>query len=156
MTSQLPLSLHGAHKGDVRTQFAALCYRVKKGKVQILLVTSRRSKRWIAPKGWPMEGKTPAASALCEAWEEAGVIGQAEERCLGVYCYEKTVSGQDDLSCMAMLYPVAVKALAKKYPEVGQRRRRWVSRKKAAGMVAEPDLALLIRRFSPKLPKRRA
>ncbi|MFC6583776.1 NUDIX hydrolase [Sulfitobacter aestuariivivens] len=54
----------------MRTQFAALCYRVKKGKVQVLLVTSRGTKRWIVPKGWPMDGKTPAQSAALEAWEE--------------------------------------------------------------------------------------
>ena len=71
MIKQLPISLHGAQKHELRTQFAALCYRLRRGKVQILLVTSRGSKRWIVPKGWPMEAKTPAASALQEAWEEA-------------------------------------------------------------------------------------
>ena len=71
MIKQLPINLHGARKSEIRTQFAALCYRIKRGKVQILLVTSRGSRRWIVPKGWPIEGKTPAASALREAWEEA-------------------------------------------------------------------------------------
>ena len=70
MIKQLPISLRGAAKSDVRTQFAALCYRIKRGKVQVLLVTSRRTKRWIVPKGWPMEGRTPADSAAQEAWEE--------------------------------------------------------------------------------------
>jgi len=75
MIKQLPLSLHGAAKGEVRTQFAALPFRVKEDKVQVLLITSRGTGRWIVPKGWPMEGKTPAESALQEAWEEAGVQG---------------------------------------------------------------------------------
>ncbi|MFC6588873.1 NUDIX hydrolase [Sulfitobacter pacificus] len=133
----------------MRTQFAALCYRVRRGKVQILVITSRRSKRWIVPKGWPMEGKTPAAAAAQEAWEEAGVRGQVDETALGVYTYGKTtVVGE--LPCVVMLYPVLVKSLAKKFPESGQRRRKWVSRKKAAKKVAEEDLARLILNFDPR------
>lgn len=150
MIKQLPISLHGAKKGEVRTQFAALCYRVKKGKLQILLITSRGSKRWIVPKGWPMDGKTPAASAAVEAWEEAGVIGKKEDRCLGVYSYAKRADEPADLPCLAMLYPVRVKSLAKIYPEHKERRRRWMSRKQAAAKVAEPELARLILDFDPR------
>lgn len=150
MIKQLPISLYGAQKSEVRTQFAALCYRIKNNKVQVLLVTSRGTKRWIVPKGWPMHGKTPAASAAQEAWEEAGVTGRADGHCLGVYSYEKGMAAGDDLPCLAMLYPVAVKSLAKRFPEAGQRRRRWVSRKKAARLVAEPELARLIIGFDPR------
>ena len=150
MIKQLPISVHGARKGDVRTQFAALCYRVKRGKVQILLVTSRGARRWIVPKGWPMEGKTPAESARQEAWEEAGVVGEPDGTCLGVYSYAKDVGSMDDLPFLAMLYPIAVKSLAKKYPERGERRRCWVSRKRAAKMVSERELARLILDFDPR------
>ena len=150
MIKQLPISLHGGPKGAVRTQFAALCYRVKKGKLQILLVTSRGAKRWIVPKGWPMEGKTPAQSAALEAWEEAGVTGKADDACLGVYSYTKGNDLGDDLPCVAMLYPVHVKSLAKKYPEHRERRRRWMSRKAAATKVVEPELKALILGFDPR------
>lgn len=156
MVKQPPLSLLGARKGDVRTQFAALCYRVRRGKVQILVITSRRSKRWIVPKGWPMEGKTPAASAATEAWEEAGVRGIASDTALGVYTYGKTVGEELELPCVVMLYPMLVKSLAKKFPESGQRRRRWVSRKKAAKLVAEEDLARLILDFDPRSSRKRS
>lgn len=150
MENQPPLSLLGARKGDLRTQFAALCYRIRRGKLQILVITSRRSKRWIVPKGWPMEGKTPAATAAQEAWEEAGVRGQADDTALGVYTYGKTTGVGDELPCVVMLYPVLVKSLAKKFPESGQRRRKWVSRKKAAKYVSEDDLARLILNFDPR------
>ena len=131
MTTQAPISLNGGQKDDLRIQFAALCWRRKRGKLQVLLITSRGSKRWIIPKGWPMEGKTPAASALVEAWEEGGVVGQARGQCLGVYSYAK-VAADGTLPCLAMLYPVKVKALAKHFPEKGQRKRMWCSRRKAA------------------------
>ena len=82
--------MNGGQKDELRIQFAALCWRGKRGKLQVLLITSRGSKRWIIPKGWPMEGKTPAASALVEAWEEGGVVGQARGQGLGVYSYATT------------------------------------------------------------------
>lgn len=154
MFTQLPISMHGGAKGSARTQFAALCWRKKRGKVQILLVTSRRRKRWIVPKGWPMEGKTPAECALIEAWEEAGVQGVASDACIGVYSYARLREGEAIIPCLAMLYPVQVKTLKKKFPEVRDRRRKWVSRKKAAKMVGQRELQKLIIGFSPpKKPK---
>lgn len=147
---QLPISLQGARKGEVRTQFAALCYRVRQGKVQVLLITSRGAKRWIVPKGWPMDAKTPGAAAAREAWEEAGVRGRVTGGCLGVYSYIKAVDDTAQLPVIAMLYPIEVQMLADKYPEAGQRRRNWMSRKKAAKLVSEPELARMIRDFDPR------
>lgn len=150
MIKQLPLSLRNASKRDVRSQFGALCYRVQNGKVQILLITSRGSGRWIIPKGWPMDGQTPAQSAAQEAWEEAGVVGKAVDLCLGLFSYRKILDDDDHLPCVVMVYPMKVKSLAKDYSEAGQRKRRWVTRKKAAQMVSEPELSRIIRDFEPR------
>lgn len=147
---QLPISLPGVRKGDVRSQFSALCFRVRSGKVQVLLITSRGAKRWIVPKGWPMNAKTPADAALQEAWEEAGVTGRVTSGCLGVFSYVKDLGEGQMLPVVAMLYPVEVKALATDYPEAGQRRRKWMSRKKAMKLVREPELARMIRDFEPR------
>ncbi|MEM6757894.1 MAG: NUDIX hydrolase [Pseudomonadota bacterium] len=150
MIKQLPLSLGNAGKSDVRTQFAALCFRVKNGKTQILLITSRGSGRWILPKGWPIDGATPHEAALQEAWEEAGVTGKVSPRPLGIYSYVKESSDDDDLPCVAMIYTVKVKSLAKAFPEADQRKRKWVSPKKAAAMVDEPELSRILRDFNPR------
>jgi len=150
-TKQLPISISASHKSDVRTQFAALCYRIRDKKPQILLITSRGSHRWIIPKGWPMDGKTPGESALQEAWEEAGVRGRVIERCLGLYSYSKVVAPKKGLPCVAMIYPVKVKSLKRNYPEVGQRQRKWFSPKKAAARVEEPELAQILKTFDPRL-----
>ncbi|MDT8328627.1 MAG: NUDIX hydrolase [Roseovarius sp.] len=146
---QLPLALPAATKTEVRTQFAALCYRMVRDRPEILLITSRGSGRWIMPKGWPMAGKTPAQVALTEAWEEAGVRGRAYDTCLGVYSYTKTIGPDRGLPCLVMVYPVRVKTLARSYPESGQRKHKWLRPKKAAARVAEPELAHLIRSFDP-------
>ena len=147
--AQLPIKLRSGGKTDVRTQFSALCYRIVADAVQVCLITSRGTGRWILPKGWPMHKQTPADAAATEAWEEAGVIGVESDACIGVYSYARLRDGEDDLPCLAMLYPVKVKKLKKKYPEYKHRRRKWVSRKKAAKMVHERALGKLILGFSP-------
>lgn len=148
---QLPLALRVAKKADVRTQFAALCYRVHKDKPEVLLITSRGSHRWIIPKGWPMVGETPSAAAATEAWEEAGVKGRVYDQCLGLYSYQKETDEGLILPCVAMVYPIKVKSLAAIFPERKQRKRRWFSRKKAAAAVDEPELASILKSFDPRL-----
>ncbi len=155
MIKQLPIFLSGAGKRDVRTQFAALCYRIRKSKIQVLMITSRGSQRWIVPKGWPMDGRTPAASAAQEAWEEAGVRGRSDERCLGIFSFSKDADDLGALPCLAMVYAVEVDSLAEEFPEAGQRQRKWMSRKKAARLVSEPELARILRDFDPRPDARR-
>ena len=94
--------------------------------------------------------EAPGAAAAREAWEEAGVRGRVTGGCLGVYSYTKEMDDGEMLPVVAMLYPVEVKITADKYPEAGQRRRKWMSRKKAAKMVSEPELARMIRDFDPR------
>ena len=147
MIHQLPPSVR---RWDVRSQYAALCYKRKGGKLKLLLVTSRKTNRWIIPKGWPIDGLAPAESALQEAWEEAGVIGTATDVCLGLFSYRKLMQGGAGLPCVAMVYPVEVSRLADTFPEAGERKRVWVSRKKAARMVGEPELARILKEFRPR------
>ncbi len=151
---QLPLKLRTGGKTDVRAQFAALCWRVKNDQVQICLVTSRRRKRWILPKGWPMHKQTPAAAAATEAFEEAGLSGDAIDQCLGVYTYVKEYKGFD-LPVVTMVYPVHVLNIHSSWPEQHQRRRKWFTPKKAAKKITEPELKRIVATFRPKrfLPK---
>lgn len=145
---QLPIKLRVGGKTDVRTQFSALCYRVVDGKIEVCLVTSRGSGRWILPKGWPMHKHTPAKAAAKEAWEEAGVKGKAYDRCLGVYSYVKPVS-ENPAPVVVMVYPVEVQEIAKKWPEHKQRKRKWVPLKKAAKKLTEPELRRIVSTFDP-------
>lgn len=154
MVKQPPLSIRPSDKREQRSQFAALCYRLVRGKPEILLISSRGTGRWIVPKGWPMPDRTPAASAAQEAWEEAGVKGQTLEQCIGLYSYDKEMEEGDDLPVLALVYPLRVTSLATDFPEAGQRRRKWFTPKKAASKVDEPELARLLRDFDPSaLPR---
>lgn len=147
-TGQLPLKLKKARKTDVRTQFAALCYRYEGDDLKVCLVTSRRSRRWILPRGWPMHKQTPADAAATEAWEEAGLTGRAIDRCLGVYAYVKILSTKM-LPVIVMVYPLEVHDEHDTWPEGHERKRKWMSPKKAAKRVAEPELRRIIRQFDP-------
>ncbi|MBT8412089.1 MAG: NUDIX hydrolase [Octadecabacter sp.] len=143
------IALGDATKRDLRTQFAALCYRFKDDKLQICLVTSRRSGRWIVPKGWPMDGETPADAAATEAFEEAGLRGKVDNRPIGVFSYYKVLS-KDELPCIAVVYPLRVKKAVNNWPERKERRRKWFSRKRAAALVDDEELRAIIEAFDPK------
>ncbi len=146
--SQLPLKLRGG-KTDVRGQFAALCYRLDStGAVEVCLITSRRTNRWIVPKGWPMHKQTPAEAAATEAWEEAGLTGRPIDRCLGVYSYVKPLSRRTT-PVVVMVYPLLVQQVASDWPERSERKRKWFPLAKAASKLAEPALRRLVEDFDP-------
>jgi len=135
-------------RNPARAQVAAACWRKRgKGK-EILLITSRDTKRWILPKGWPIEGLSGAGSAQQEAWEEAGVKpARTTKDPIGSYSYEKGLKGNKTVTCITQVYDIKVASLADKYPEKHQRDRAWVSPKVAANMVDEPDLKALLKDF---------
>ncbi len=115
----------------------------------MLLITSRRTGRWVIPKGWPMGGETPGDAALQEAWEEAGVIGRLTSNAIGVYSYVKQ-GDQDQLPCIVAVFPIKVKRLEEKFPEFRERRRKWFTLKKAATRVMEPELRHILTTFDHK------
>lgn len=151
MHTRWPLAVSGARKNDIRTQFAALCYRKKAGKLQVLIITSRRTGRWIVPKGWPVPEQSPTEAVATEAWEEAGVKGEVFSQPIGIFSYVKEIDDAPDLPCVALVYPLKAQKVERDYPERAERKRMWVSRKKAAEMVDSQELARLIKSFDPRL-----
>lgn len=143
-----PLALSPHRKRDVRTQFGALPWRMHKDKLQFCLISTRRTGRWIVPKGWPMDGATPAEAAAIEALEEGGLEGRISERCLGIFTYVKELASEPNLPCVVAVFPLKVTKARKTWPEMSERKRRWVSPRKAAELVQEPDLARLFRDFA--------
>lgn len=140
----------GATPQETQTQYAALCFRRDgKGALEILLITSRDTGRWVIPKGWPMAGKGASQCALREAFEEAGVEGRTTGGTVGLYTYDKVLA-KGVQPCIVSVFPVEVDRLRDEFPEKGQRVRRWFKQKKAAARVDEPELKSLILGFEPK------
>ncbi|WP_342446992.1 NUDIX hydrolase [Azorhizobium doebereinerae] len=137
-----------------RMQYAALPYRQRQdGEVQIRLITSRETRRWVIPKGWPMKGLTPAKAAAREAYEEAGLLGSISSEPLGLYAYDKRLALQT-VPCDVMVFPLKVKRYLKKWPERSERFGFWFSIESAAAAVHEPDLGQLILDFGAMMAER--
>lgn len=147
---RFPIDMLGNAKSDLRTQFAALCWRKAGKKHEILLITSRDTGRWIIPKGWPMDGKTPSEAAEQEAWEEAGVTGKIGNSSVGVFSYTKPLD-ETRRPCLAVVYPLKVKTAHPNWPEKSQRKRKWFSPKAAAKRVTDVELKSVILDFKPEL-----
>ena len=142
-------------KDKVFFQIGALCYRVTAKNVNILLITSRRSKRWIIPKGWKVDKMNSRKSVALEAWEEAGVQGQVSKRSIGKYYYRKRSTKNEFFTCAVKVFSLEVKANKKKFPERGQRKLKWVSPAAAIDLVAEPELKTVIKNFEGRIKKER-
>lgn len=146
-----------------RQQYAAFCYRVKQKTtdLEVLLLTSRDTGRWVIPKGWPMEGRTSYEVAAREAYEEAGVRGTVESQTIGCYHYPKVLKNGLTVTCKVQVYALETATIAKNFKEKGERRFEWVSCDEAAKRVREPelrDLFLLFKRrmteeLAGRLPK---
>jgi 8-oxo-dGTP pyrophosphatase MutT (NUDIX family) len=74
----------------IRVQYGVLPYRfTETNSLEVLLVTTRQTRRWIVPKGWPIKGLKPPKSAAREAYEEAAIRGTVVTKSIGVFSYEK-------------------------------------------------------------------
>lgn len=117
--------------------------RLTGGGMEVLLVTSRLSGRWIVPKGWPMPGKSLAQAAAQEAFEEAGVTGRIDAEPLGFFQHVKNFPlGQMEVTIF--VHPLAVEKELSSWPERGQRQRKWFEPKNAARVVESNDLGSMI------------
>lgn len=128
-------------------QIAALPWRRRGDAVEILLITSRETKRWVIPKGNLMVDLTDALAAAQEAYEEAGVQGDIATKAIGQYPYDKRMKDGRCVPCVVDVYPLEVLIQLGSWPELDQRKRQWMSQEDAAAAVAEPVLAELIRAF---------
>ncbi|ACA16612.1 NUDIX hydrolase [Methylobacterium sp. 4-46] len=137
-----------------RRQVGVLPLRHGPDGAQVLLITSRETRRWVIPKGWPMKGLKNHEAAAREAYEEAGVIGRVEKHALGSYLYQKRLKSRDTVLCQVQVFPLHVRRQLKAWPEQQERDGRWFSPSDAAEAVTEPGLAALIRAAAGREKKR--
>lgn len=114
------------------------------GGIEVLLITSRETRRWVVPRGNPIPGLSAAESAAREAFEEAGVRGEVEALPIGSYAYDKKKPSGVMEEAVVELYPLRVRETLDDWPERDERARSWFAREAAAAAVAEAELAALI------------
>jgi 8-oxo-dGTP pyrophosphatase MutT (NUDIX family) len=120
--------------------------RTAESGLEVLLITSRDTRRWVVPRGNPILGKSPAESAAQEAFEEAGITGRTGPEPLGRYRYEKRRRDGRSVEAEVLLFRMDVDEVADQWPEMRQRERRWFGVEEAAVAVHETELADLIRK----------
>lgn len=117
------------------TQAGAIPYRETLDGIEILLVTSTRTKSWIVPKGVIEPNWTAADTASKEAKEEAGVIGQLRSSPVGTYQYEKWGG-----VCSVSMFPLAVETVLEDWPEAKKRQRQWFPLNEAITVVGDEGI----------------
>ena len=109
---------------------------------KLVLITSRKSERWIIPKGYVEKGLSPADSAAKEAFEEAGIIGVVHHLEAGQYRYRKFGK-----SFSVQVYPLYLETMLEEWDEMHDRRRKLVTPAEAIEMVCHDELRKIISDF---------
>ncbi|SFK76524.1 8-oxo-dGTP pyrophosphatase MutT, NUDIX family [Mesorhizobium albiziae] len=131
-----------------RLQVAALPWRKTPTGVEVMLITSRDTGRWVLPKGWPEGSEQLFDTAAREAAEEAGIGGAIARFEIGSYFYSKVLSSGMERRCEVLVFPLEVDEVATAWPEKKQRDRKWFAPADAVSRVKEADLGELIARFA--------
>ena len=151
LLQQLAAQPEKLFSGAFVQQYAALCFRfLPAGGIEVLLVTSRDTGRWIIPKGWPMKRRKPYEAAGIEALQEAGVHGKVRKKPVGRYTYLKLLDNGDVAPCVVDVFQIEVSRIAAKFKEKGERTVAWVSPEEAARRVREIELKSLLVEFVPR------
>ncbi|MER8691376.1 NUDIX hydrolase [Mesorhizobium opportunistum] len=140
-----------AKKGERIRQVAAIPFRLNAhGDIEVMLVTSRTTRRFIVPKGWPMKGKSGRKAATIEAQEEAGVLGRTLKQPAGLYSYWKRLANRF-VRVDVIVYLLEVTEELADWQEAKRRQRAWLAPADAAMLIDEPDLSTLVKTL--KLPE---
>jgi 8-oxo-dGTP pyrophosphatase MutT (NUDIX family) len=139
-----------AAAADAAPQFGAIPYTVVQDQPVFLIVTSRRTGRWIFPKGAPMEGKTPWEVAAHEALEEAGVEGEIETESIGKYRSIKT-SGIRRSVIEVTMFPLRMTRQLDDWRERASRYRHWVTLQDARRLLSDAELANLAEKLARRI-----
>lgn len=127
--------------GQMAQQSGAICVRSSQDGVEVLLITSRDTGRWVIPKGNVEKRETSRQAAAREAKEEAGITGKVSKKPIGYYTYVKC---KEDLACLVTVYRLDVGKAKSDFPEAKTRQLVWMPPVDASRLVSEPELKSLL------------
>ena len=129
-------------------QVAAIPFRYKPDSLKVLLLTTRKTGKWIVPKGWPIEGLNFSQSAEQEALEEAGVEWLISKDPIGDFIYHKKIAPRRKVPCTVVTYGLHVTDQMSEWIEKGQRKILWCSLPEAAKKVKNTGLRDIFQNIS--------
>lgn len=147
VTAPVMQTLRSLFRRPARLQIAALCYRMRNGGPEVLLVTSRTSRRWIFPKGWPILDRDASWTAQTEAYEEAGVVGAVENKPFASFMSYKGYKGGLKLRTEVLVFRIQAEDFLEDFPEAGQRQIAWLPLDDAITRADEAGAQRVLRRF---------
>jgi 8-oxo-dGTP pyrophosphatase MutT (NUDIX family) len=137
-------------KRGPRRQYAALPWRrTEAGFVEVLLITSRETRRWVIPKGWRKKTEPATIAVARETLEETGAAGRVAEAPLGEFRYVKLLKTGATQRVRVIVHALEVVHEHEDWPERLVREKLWTSVEEAARLVDEPELQALIAAFAP-------
>jgi 8-oxo-dGTP pyrophosphatase MutT (NUDIX family) len=153
-----PAAFHLKVMGLKQAKKTALPYRfTETNSLEVLLVTTRQTRRWIIPKGWPIKGLKPPKSAAREAYEEAGIRGTVGAKAIGVFSYEKGLDANGvTVPCEVRVFPMIVKRQLDTWPESHEREAQWFEPAKALSAIKDKGLRELIESFVRRVIARKS
>lgn len=127
-------------------QSGVIPYRIQQGKIEVLLITSSRGKRWVIPKGWIKPFKSAADSAAEEAWEETGILGSVLTPAIG--SYNRQVLGWP---CQVEVFLMQVETELDDWQEADIRTRQWLSVPKTIKRIKPQKLKQLLKTLEKRI-----
>jgi len=109
---------------------------------RLVLITARKSDRWIIPKGYVEHGLSPVDSAAKEAYEEAGLIGRVRQEHIGEYRYRKFGK-----LFSVKVFPFLIETMLDEWEEMHLRKRMLVTPPEAFSMLSHDELKSIVSRY---------
>jgi 8-oxo-dGTP pyrophosphatase MutT (NUDIX family) len=122
-------------------QVAGLPFVEPRTGIKGLLITSRRRKRWIIPRGWPVHGMSFTATAAREAEEESGILGATGDEAIGAYHYKERTGAGYRAPCEVLVYPLQATHQNIVWPEKTERKIQCRDLETTGSLVKHEDLA---------------
>ena len=120
------------------SQSAVIPFGWRDDVLEVLMISSRKRKRWVIPKGVKEPGLSARESAAKEALEEAGILGTVSTQPLGRYHYQKWGG-----SCEVQVFAMRVDKMLTEWQE-SYRDREWVLLDEARERVQEKRLKAIL------------
>jgi 8-oxo-dGTP pyrophosphatase MutT (NUDIX family) len=154
MTEQKMMLVRKMRRG---IQFGVIPFTVQSdGAIRVLLLTSRATRRWVVPKGWPKRRLKPYEAAAQEAFEEAGLSGTIiSKRPIGEYSYSKEIAPFVSVPCVVKVFLFQIDAQAQEWPERHERTIQWFDPRTASTLVHEPELSAVLLKLPALVQRRR-
>lgn len=130
--------MHGIPTHE-RVQVAIIPFRKHHGILEILMISTRKEKKWTVPKKFYSGHYNLQIAAAITASHEAGLKGRLSTSTIGTYIYLKK-----DIPCRVHVFIMEVNKLKKKWPQ-SDRKRHWIPLLKATNQIKEKPLSRLLK-----------